>query len=187
MRTNGEQFYEAELYRLQGELLLAPAGQGQCPPGPSEAAAERSMQQGLDIARHQQAKSLELRAALSLARLGQRQGKRDEAHELLAPIYGWFTEGLTLLTCRRRKPSWRNSHELEHGEAGAYAASASSSTSMAGSHCLIAQGFSFCDCTYTRALVLCQQLGETAPHFRVLRDLWNCALSQGKLLASRKL
>ena len=45
------------------------------------------------MARRQQAKSLELRAALSLARLWQRQGKRDEAHALLAPIYGWFTEG----------------------------------------------------------------------------------------------
>ena len=93
MRTNGEQVYEAELYRLQGEFLLAPAGQGQHPPGPSEAAAERSMQQALDIARRQQAKSLELRAALSLARLRQRQGKRAEAHEVLAPIYTWFTEG----------------------------------------------------------------------------------------------
>jgi predicted ATPase len=49
--------------------------------------------QALDIARHQQAKSLELRAAMSLARLWQRQGKRDEAYELLADIYGWFTEG----------------------------------------------------------------------------------------------
>jgi len=51
------------------------------------------MQQALDIARRQQAKSLELRAALSLTRLRQRQGKRDEAYELLAPIYTWFTEG----------------------------------------------------------------------------------------------
>jgi predicted ATPase len=45
------------------------------------------------VARHQQAKALELRAAMSLARLWQQQGKRDEAHDLLAPIYGWFTEG----------------------------------------------------------------------------------------------
>ena len=51
------------------------------------------MHQALDIARHQQAKSLELRAAVSLSRLWQRQGKRDAARELLAPIYGWFTEG----------------------------------------------------------------------------------------------
>ena len=51
------------------------------------------LQQAIDIARHQQAKSLELRAAMSLSRLWQRQGKRAEAYELLAPIYGWFTEG----------------------------------------------------------------------------------------------
>ena len=51
------------------------------------------MQQALAVARGQQTKALELRAALSLARLWQRQGKRDEARELLAPIYGWFTEG----------------------------------------------------------------------------------------------
>ena len=57
------------------------------------AEAEACFQQALDIARHQQAKSLELRAAMSLGRLWQRQGKRTEAYELLAPVYGWFTEG----------------------------------------------------------------------------------------------
>ena len=57
------------------------------------AEAETCFQQALAVARHQQAKSLELRAAMSLARLWQQQGKRAEAHELLAPIYGWFTEG----------------------------------------------------------------------------------------------
>ncbi len=51
------------------------------------------MQQALDIAHRQEAKSLELRAAMSLSRLWQQQGKRDEARALLAPIYGWFTEG----------------------------------------------------------------------------------------------
>jgi predicted ATPase len=51
------------------------------------------LQQALDIARHQQAKSLELRAAMGLSRLRQRQGKRDAARALLAPVYGWFTEG----------------------------------------------------------------------------------------------
>jgi predicted ATPase len=55
--------------------------------------AEACFQQALAVARRQQAKSLELRAAMSLARLWQQQGKRDEAHELLAPIYGWFSEG----------------------------------------------------------------------------------------------
>ncbi len=55
--------------------------------------AEACFQQALAVARHQQAKSLELRAAMSLARLWQQQGKRAKAYELLAPVYGWFTEG----------------------------------------------------------------------------------------------
>jgi predicted ATPase len=55
--------------------------------------AEACFQQAMDIARYQQAKSFELRAATSLARLWQQQGKRQEAHDLLAPVYGWFTEG----------------------------------------------------------------------------------------------
>ena len=55
--------------------------------------AEESLQQALEIARRQQARSWELRAAMSLSRLWQQQGKRTEAYELLAPIYGWFTEG----------------------------------------------------------------------------------------------
>ena len=76
----------AEAYRLQGELLLRQAT-------PDAAQAEACFQQALAIARRQQAKSWELRAAISLSRLWQQQGKREEAHELLAPIYGWFTEG----------------------------------------------------------------------------------------------
>jgi predicted ATPase len=55
--------------------------------------AEPWLRRALDVARHQQAKSLELRAAMSLARLWQQQGERVAAHDLLAPIYGWFTEG----------------------------------------------------------------------------------------------
>jgi predicted ATPase len=62
-------------------------------PGTSQAEADACFRQALDIARHQEAKSLELRAAMSLSRLWQRQDKRAEAYELLAPIYGWFTEG----------------------------------------------------------------------------------------------
>jgi predicted ATPase len=58
-----------------------------------EAEAETWLQRALDVARRQEAKSLELRAAMSLARLWQEQGKRAEAHALLAPIYSWFTEG----------------------------------------------------------------------------------------------
>src|SRR5262249_2847189 len=76
----------AEAYRLQGEFLLRQAV-------PAAATAEACFQQALTIARRQQAKSWELRAATSLARLWQRQGKRALARDLLAPIYGWFTEG----------------------------------------------------------------------------------------------
>ena len=72
--------------RLQGALLLQQAI-------PDAAQAEACFQQALAIARRQQAKSWELRAAMSLARLWQCQGKRDDARALLAPLYGWFTEG----------------------------------------------------------------------------------------------
>jgi TOMM system kinase/cyclase fusion protein len=82
----GERRWDAELYRLKGELLLAHTGE-------SDLEAESCFGQALDIARRQEAKSWELRAAMSLSRLWQRQGKRTEARELLAPIYGWFTEG----------------------------------------------------------------------------------------------
>jgi predicted ATPase len=78
--------WEAELHRLRGELLLRQTV------APVEE-AEVCFQQALAVARRQQAKSWELRAAMSLARLWQQQGKRVEARELLAPIYGWFTEG----------------------------------------------------------------------------------------------
>jgi predicted ATPase len=84
----GERGWEAELYRLKGELLLAQAGESQ-----RVQEAEACFQQALDVARRQQAKSWELRAAMSLSRLWQQQGKRAEARELLAPIYSWFTEG----------------------------------------------------------------------------------------------
>jgi predicted ATPase len=82
----GGRFYEAELHRLTGELLRARTAE-------PDTEAETCFQQALAIARRQEAKSLELRAATSLSRLWQQQGKRDEARELLAPIYGWFTEG----------------------------------------------------------------------------------------------
>jgi predicted ATPase/class 3 adenylate cyclase len=79
-------WWEAELHRLKGEFLLAyPAAQ--------HAEVETCFCQALDIARRQQAKSMELRAAMSLARLWRRQGKCAEAHDLLAPVYGWFIEG----------------------------------------------------------------------------------------------
>ena len=84
--TTGERWYEAELYRLKGELLLQQNSDNQ-------AEAETCFHKAIAIAQSQQAKSWELRAAMSLARLWQQQGKQAEAHELLAPIYGWFTEG----------------------------------------------------------------------------------------------
>jgi DNA-binding winged helix-turn-helix (wHTH) protein/predicted ATPase len=93
VRTTGERVYEAELYRLRGELLLASAGPGPRPTGSREADAESSLQQALAVARRQQAKSLELRATMSLARLWQQQGKRIQAREPLSEVYGWFTEG----------------------------------------------------------------------------------------------
>jgi predicted ATPase len=80
-------YWEPEVYRLTGELLLL-AQERQ-----SEEEAQTDFQQALDRACRQQAKSWELRAAMSLSRLWQQQGKRAEAHELLAPVYGWFTEG----------------------------------------------------------------------------------------------
>ena len=87
--TTGERWWEAELYRLQGELLL----HAECGVRNAESTAEECFQQALDIARRQHARSLELRAAMSLSRLWQRQGKRTEAYQLLAEIYDWFTEG----------------------------------------------------------------------------------------------
>jgi predicted ATPase len=88
---SGERFYEAELYRLQGELTLQSKVQG--PKSQVEAEAEECFRRAIEIARRQQAKSLELRAVMSLSWLWQQQGKKDEARQLLAEIYGWFTEG----------------------------------------------------------------------------------------------
>jgi predicted ATPase len=79
----GGAFVEAELYRLRGEALLAGAG--------TMREAETAIQQAIDVARRQNAKSWELRAATSLARLRRQQGRQQEAAALLAPIYAWFT------------------------------------------------------------------------------------------------
>jgi class 3 adenylate cyclase/predicted ATPase len=84
--TTGERWYESECYRLKGALLLQQGSDNQ-------AEAENCFHHALDIARSQQAKSFELRTATSLARLWQQQGKPQEAHDLLTPVYGWFTEG----------------------------------------------------------------------------------------------
>ena len=86
MEQTGERYYEAELYRLEGELQLA-----QEPP--DEDAADACFRAALEIARRQQSRSLELRAATSLARLWQRRGKPEEARQTLSEICAWFTEG----------------------------------------------------------------------------------------------
>ena len=86
VENTGERNWEAELHRRKGELLLIQQGQ-------KVGEAEECFQKALDTARRQQAKSLELRVAMSLSRLRQQQGKQEEAHQLLSEIYGWFTEG----------------------------------------------------------------------------------------------
>jgi predicted ATPase len=85
-QKTGGRFYEAELHRIKGELLLRQAGA-------DEQQAEACFQNALKVARGQSAKSLELRAVMSLCRLWQRQDKQTHARQLLAELYGWFTEG----------------------------------------------------------------------------------------------
>ena len=86
VRRTGERWFEAELHRLRGEMLARtlPA---------DHARAEASYRKAIEVAQRQSAKWWELRAAISLARLWAQEGKRQNAYELLAPIYGWFTEG----------------------------------------------------------------------------------------------
>lgn len=84
--TSGQRFYDAGLYRLRGECFLALEEH-------TAREAEAAFREALEIARSQQARSLEIRAALSLARLWQQQGKRTDARDLLQPVYAWFTEG----------------------------------------------------------------------------------------------
>jgi predicted ATPase len=86
LETTGERWCEAEINRIAGELALML-------PESDAVKAEGYFERALAIAREQQAKSFELRAAISMARLWDNQGKRDEARDLLAPVYGWFTEG----------------------------------------------------------------------------------------------
>jgi class 3 adenylate cyclase/predicted ATPase len=109
----GEHSYEAELYRIKGELSLQSAvhsQQSEIPntqhPTPStqaEAEAEACFLKAIDIARKQQAKSLELRATVSLARLWQQQGKQPTARNMLSTIYNWFTEGFDTKDLREAK------------------------------------------------------------------------------------
>jgi predicted ATPase len=94
IETTDERCYEAELHRLRGDLLNATG---------DPSAAERSYHQALAIAKLQAAKLLELQASLSLARLWCKQNRRGEARDLLAPIYGWFTEGLDMPDLKEAK------------------------------------------------------------------------------------
>ena len=91
VERTGERYYEAELYRLKGVLTLQ--FQLRDPPPTVEEEAEACFLKALEVSRHQQAKSLELRATMSLTRLWQQQGKHQEAHTMLSEIYGCFTEG----------------------------------------------------------------------------------------------
>jgi predicted ATPase len=98
MEASGEKWYEAEVNRVAGEIALKASK-------PDAAKAQACFERSLAIARKQQAKSLELRAAMSMARLWRDQGKRDEARELLAPVYGWFTEGFDTRDLKEAKAS----------------------------------------------------------------------------------
>jgi len=105
VRTNAEHLYEAELYRLRGELLLQ-AGVRALEPEDCKSRmteVEACFRQALDIAHHQQAKFLELRATMSLARLWQARGKRAEACQMLIESYSWFTEGFDTLDLQEAK------------------------------------------------------------------------------------
>jgi len=85
-----ERWQEAEVNRIAGEVTLKSSE-------PDDARAEAYFERALAVARKQQAKSLELRAATSMARLWRDQGKRQQAYDLLTPVYGWFTEGFDTL------------------------------------------------------------------------------------------
>ena len=86
VQTSKERWCEAEVDRIAGEIALMS-------PGPDASKAEAYFECALAVARQQQAKSWELRAGMSVARLWRDQGKVQQARELLAPVYGWFTEG----------------------------------------------------------------------------------------------
>ena len=86
VETTKERWLEAEIHRMAGEIALLS-------PEPDVAKAQAYFERALEVARRQQAKSWELRTAMSLARLWRDQGRAQQARELLAPVYGWFTEG----------------------------------------------------------------------------------------------
>jgi predicted ATPase len=94
--TTKEKWCEADIHRTAGEIALLS-------PEPDAAKAEAHFERSLAIARQQQAKSWELRTAMSMARLWRDQGKRQQARDLLAPVYGWFTEGFDTLDLKEAK------------------------------------------------------------------------------------
>jgi len=94
METNKEKWFETEVNRVAGEVVLKSL---------DTVKAEAYFHRALEVARQQQAKSSELRAAMSIARLWRSQGKPQQARELLAPIYGWFTEGFDTLDLKEAK------------------------------------------------------------------------------------
>ena len=96
IETTKETYYEAEVNRVAGEIVLLS-------PGPDAAKAEGCFERALAVARAQQAKSWELRAAMSMARLWRDRGRQEAARELLAPVYGWFTEGFDTLDLKEGK------------------------------------------------------------------------------------
>ena len=96
LETSGERWCEAEVNRIAGEIALM-SGE------PEAARAEAYFERALAVSRKLQAKSWELRAAMSMARLWRDQGKHDKAQELLAPVYGWFTEGFETLDLKQAK------------------------------------------------------------------------------------
>jgi class 3 adenylate cyclase/predicted ATPase len=96
METTKEKWWEAEVHRVAGEIELKL-------PDPDATKAQACFERALAVAREQQAKSWELRAAMSMARLWRVQGKRQQAHDLLAPVYGWFSEGFDTLDLKEPK------------------------------------------------------------------------------------
>jgi predicted ATPase len=96
VETTKERWCEAEVYRTAGEIMLLA-------PERNAAKAEAYFNQALSVARAQEAKSWELRAAMSMARLWRDQGKPQQARELLAPVYGWFTEGFNTRDLKEAK------------------------------------------------------------------------------------
>jgi predicted ATPase len=96
IESTGERWWEADIYRRAGDIALMA-------PGRDAAKAQACFERALAVARRKQAKSWELRAAISVARLRRDQGKRDEARDLLAPVYGWFTEGFDTFDLKQAK------------------------------------------------------------------------------------